>query len=308
MIVPTVLGDVPAAELGRTNVHEHLMMRDPLLEGEELDDEQRSAAELALLLRSGFDAVLELTPLGLGRDPGGLAAMAERTGAHVVMATGVHHEGHYAAGHPLRALSAEQLAARFTADLLDGADGTGVRAGVIKVGAGYWSISPFERSALEAAAASHARTGAPVVCHLEQGTAAVELLELLTRAGVPAARVLLAHIDRNPDPGLHAELAAAGAYLGYDGWSRAKYWPDSVLIDCLLRSAERGAAERIVLGNDLARRSAFASYGGLPGMSYLGERVLPRLRTLGGEELVDTVLVDNPARLLARPLTRSARD
>jgi hypothetical protein len=57
---------------------------------------------------------------------------------------------------------------------------------------------------------------------------------------------MLAHVDRNPDPGLHAELAAAGAYLGYDGMARFKYWPDSVLLDCLLRVARgrRSSAAR----------------------------------------------------------------
>jgi predicted metal-dependent phosphotriesterase family hydrolase len=300
MIVPTVLGDVPAAELGRTNVHEHLLMRDPLLAGEELDDEDRAAAEVQHLCASGFDALLELTPLGLGRDPAGLAAIARRTGAHIVMATGVHHEGHYPPGHRLRALTDSELAERFTADLVHGTD-AGVRAGVIKVGIGYWSISEFERTVLEAAAAAHAASSAPVVCHLERGTAAFELLELLTSRGVPPDRILLAHIDRNPDPGLHAELAQAGAYLGYDGWSRTRYWPDSALIDCLMSVTERGAADRIVLGTDLARRSSFASYGGLPGLSYLGRRVIPRLRERGGDELIDTLLVRNPARLLCRP-------
>jgi 5-phospho-D-xylono-1,4-lactonase len=297
-IVTTVLGDVPAAELGRTNTHEHLLMRDPLLPGEELDDEDASAAETAELGRSGFDAVVELTPLGCGRDPAGLARLSSRTGVRVVMATGVHHEGHYPDGHELRSLGPAALAERLIADLTDGVDG--VRAGVIKVGAGYWRISAFERGVLEAAAAAHRATGAAIACHLELGTAAFEVLEALAEGGVPADRVLLAHVDRNPDPGLHAELAAAGAYLGYDGWGRAKYWPDSTLIACLLEAAADGASERIVLGGDVARRSAFRAYGGLPGMAYLGDRVTPRIRAAGGAELVDRLLIDNPRRLLAR--------
>jgi 5-phospho-D-xylono-1,4-lactonase len=300
LVVTTVLGDLPARRLGRMNTHEHLLMRDPVLPGEELDDPERSAAEVQRLQASGFDAVLELTALGLGRDPAGLAGIARQTGAHIVMATGIHHEGHYAADHPFRELSIDAMAQRFAADLVDGAE-DGVRAGVIKVGTGYWRISPFERRVLEAAGQAHASTQAAVVCHLELGTAAFEVLELLGRAGVPADRVMLAHIDRNPDPGLHTELAAAGAYLGYDGWSRSKYHPDSTLIECLLASVARGAGERIVLGGDVARRSAFHAYDGLPGLAYLGDRVLPRIRQAAGADLVDQLVVDNPSRLLARP-------
>ena len=112
--------------------------------------------------------------------------------------------------------------------------------------------------------------------HLEHGSAAFELLAELGRLGVPASAVALAHVDRNPDPGLHAELAAAGAYLGYDGFARSQRWPDSVLLECLERSAERGAAERILIGGDVARRTRYRAYGGMPGLAYLGERVLPR--------------------------------
>jgi phosphotriesterase-related protein len=38
----------------------------------------------------------------------------------------------------------------------------------------------------------------------------------------------------------------------------------------------------------------------MPGLAYLGERVLPRLRREAGEELTDAVTRRNPARLLAR--------
>jgi phosphotriesterase-related protein len=174
-----------------------------------------------------------------------------------------------------------------------------VRAGVLKAGIGYWSITGFERDVLDAVAAAHRATGAPVMVHLEHGSAAVEVLELLAAGGVAAHRVVLAHIDRNPDPGLHAELAAAGAYLGYDGMARSRTWPDSALIECLLRVTTRGGARRVLLGGDVARRTRYVAYGGMPGLAYLPERFVPRLEAEGGPELVRSVLVDNPARLLA---------
>lgn len=141
--------------------------------------------------------------------------------------------------------------------------------------------------------------------HLEHGSAAVDVLSVLGELGVPADAVALAHIDRNPDPGLHAELAQAGAYLGYDGVARTKSWPDSVVLDCLLAAAELGAADRILLGGDVARRTRYVAYGGLPGLAYLGDRFAPRLRRAGGAELVDRVLVANPARWLTRREARA---
>jgi phosphotriesterase-related protein len=312
--VRTVLGDVDAAALGPTNYHEHLFQVSPLLAGEELDDEDASRAEAASLRGSGFAAMVDATPTGLGRRPAAVARISRGVGLHVVATTGAHREPHYGAGHWLLGQSEERLATRFTSDVENGLpvqDGPGpvdaavgptgepVRAGVVKAGVGYWSITAFEHRVLAAAAATWHRTGAAVMVHLEHGSAAFEVLAELTRHGVPTSAVALAHVDRNPDPGLHAELAAAGAYLGYDGWARSRRWPDSVLLDCLDRSAERGAASRILLGGDVARRSRYRAYGGMPGLAYLGERVLPRWQRTAAPELVAAVLVHNPARWLS---------
>jgi predicted metal-dependent phosphotriesterase family hydrolase len=312
--VRTVLGDIEPAALGRTDYHEHLFQVTPLLPGDELDDEDLSGAEARLLRAAGIDAMVEATPTGLGRDPAATARISASTGLGVVLMTGAHREAHYPGGHWLTTLGPARLAERFTADLLDGApaaDGPGgsaparapggepVRAGLLKAGIGYWSISRFERDVLDAVAAAHRATGAPVMVHLEHGSAAVEVLEILAAGGVRADRVVLAHVDRNPDPVLHAELAAMGAYLGYDGMARTREWPDSVLVDCLLRVAALGGARRVLLGGDVARRTRYVAYGGMPGLAYLPARFVPRLEREGGAELVRTVLVDNPAKALA---------
>ena len=160
---------------------------------------------------------------------------------------------------------------------------------------GYWRIDRLARVAIEAVGEAHRATGAPVMVHLEYGTAALEALDALAAAGVAADRVALAHLDRNPDPGLHAELAAAGAFLGYDGAARARDWPDAVLVDCLVSTAQAGGAHRILLGGDVARRTRYRAYGGIPGLAYLGERFVPRIAEAGGEDLVDRVLRENPA-------------
>jgi predicted metal-dependent phosphotriesterase family hydrolase len=293
-VIRTVLGDIEPRDLGRTNVHEHLLMRSPLLRGEELDDHEKSSTEATEMRRAGIDALVELTPIGLGRDPEGVANIAEGSGLHIVLATGIHREAHYPPEHWIHRTGTDQLAELFVRGILEGCDSadyggpqqrpTTVRAGTIKVGAGYWCISTIERRVFEAAGWAHRRTGASVVCHLELGSAAWEVLDTLRDAGVPPNRVALAHVDRNPDPGLHAELAAAGAYLGYDGMSRAKYWPDSVVLECLLEVASRGGTDRLLIGSDLARRSAFRSYGGYAGTGILAPTLHPPFERSGRRE------------------------
>ena len=296
--VRTVLGDIPPHELGRTDYHEHLFQVSPLLPGDELDDEALSRREAELLAASGFEAMIDATPLGLGRDAAAIARISATTGLRVVMSTGAHRSGHYGDGHPLLGTTVDELADRFTADLLDGADDTDVRAGHLKTGIDYWSISPFSRRVLEAAAIAHGRTGAPVMVHLEHGSATHEVLDLLESLGVAARRVALAHADRNPDPGLHAELAARGAYLGYDGAARHREHPESVLLDCLFRVVESGHGDRVLLGGDVARRSRYVAYGGMPGLAYLGDRFVPRVIGTVGAEATDRLLRANPAAYL----------
>jgi 5-phospho-D-xylono-1,4-lactonase len=309
-VIRTVLGDVPPGELGRCDYHEHLFQVSPLLPGDELDDEGASGAEAATLRAAGIDAMVEATPTGLGRDPAGVARISAATGLRVVHTTGAHRSEHYGSGHWLPACSEAELGARFTADVreglpaVDGPDrgvpvtgpgGAPVRAGLVKAGVGYWRIDPFERRVLAAAAATAAATGVAVMVHLEHGSAGHEVLAALATDGLPADRVVLAHADRNLDPGLHTELAAAGAYLGYDGMARHREAPDSAILGCLERVADAGGADRLLLGGDVARRTRYRAYGGLPGLDYLPRRFLPRV----GDELVHRILVTNPARLLA---------
>jgi predicted metal-dependent phosphotriesterase family hydrolase len=297
--VRTVLGDIAPEDLGATDYHEHLFQVSPLLPGDDLDDEAASGEEAGLLHRSGAGAMVEATPTGLGRRPEAVARVSAGTGLRIVHVTGAHREAHYSPGDPLLDESVDALVDRFSGDLFSGMDGTPVRAGAVKAGAGYWSFTGFERRVLTAVGQVAARTGAPVMVHLEHGSAAHEALDLLAAEGCPADRVALAHVDRNPDPTLHAELAARGAYLGYDGASRHQRWPDSVLVDCLAATIERGAGERVLLGGDVARRTRYATYGGMPGLAYLFDRFVPRIRSVVGSAALASLLVDNPARWLS---------
>ena len=299
----TVLGDVPVGELGRVNTHEHAFQVSPLLPGDELRNEASSAAEFSLLRGSGFESVVDATPLGLGRQPEALARVARASGMHVIATTGMHRDGHYA-GSPLLELSAEERASVFVRDIAEGmpagdidGDVTDVRAGIAKVGIDYWKITASESATIEAVAAAHEATGVPILVHLEFCTAAHEVLDRFEAFGVAAEAVMLSHADRNPDPGLHHELMARGAWLGYDGMARPKTRTDDELLELTARVLELGV-NRVMLGGDVARSSRYVAYGGMPGLQYLGDRYLPRLRERVGDEAVTQMLTTNPATWL----------
>jgi phosphotriesterase-related protein len=290
-VVRTVRGDIAPSELGWTDAHEHLFFTTPIQPGDDFADHDRAITEAQTFVDSGGNALVDWTPIGLGRDPDGLLRVAEATGLHIVAATGVHRDAHYADDHPLRRETADALAERFVTDVTTG----GPQSGVIKVGASYHRLERFEQTAFEAAAAAHARTGVPVCVHCEHGTMGLGIVERLAAAGVPPTSVVLAHLDRNPDASEHAETGATGAWLQLDGPGRVKYWPDSTILQLIADLEARGLGDQLLLGGDTGRRSMMRAYGGGPGLDYLFARFKPRLERELGSELSRQIFVANPA-------------
>jgi phosphotriesterase-related protein len=294
-VVRTVRGDIEPARMGPTDSHEHLFFVTPLQPGDEMDDLDRAVEEAQTLVDAGGRTLVDWTPLGVGRSPEGLVQVSLATGLHVVGATGVHRDAHYRPDDPLRALTEEALADRFVSDIAAGT----APSGVIKVGASYHRLQPLERKVFAAAARAHERTGVPVCVHTEHGTMGLGIVEHLLGLGVPPTSVVLAHLDRNPDAGEHAETAATGAWLQLDGPGRAKYWPDSTILRLVADLAEKGLFGQLLLGGDTGRSSTMRSYGGGPGLDYLFARFKPRLERELGTELSRLIFVDNPARAFA---------
>lgn len=294
-IVRTVRGDIEPASFGPCDAHEHLFLVTPIQPGDEFADVDKAIEEAQSLRAAGAEALVDWTPIGLGRNLPGLVEVSEATGLHVVAATGLHRDAHYLADDPLRSESVEALAERFASEI-EAAD---IPCGIVKVGASYHQLKSFERRAFEAAALAHRRCGAPICVHTEHGTMGLELVETLGSLGVPAHAVVLAHLDRNPDAGEHAETAAAGAWLQFDGPGRTKYWPDSTILALIAELAERGWSDRLLLGGDTGRASTMRAYGGGPGLDYVFRRFKPRLERELGEALARQLFVENPARAFA---------
>lgn len=189
----------------------------------------------------------------------------------------------------------------FVEELTEGMRGGGpARAGMIKVAGGFHGLDDHARTVMAAAARAHHATGAPIGVHHELGTASLEVLGLLCgRHGVPPERVILGHLNRFPDPSVHAEAGAAGAFLAFDGPSRANHATDWRLFDLLAALVEAGHADRLLLGGDTTTAAARASTGGGPGMPYLLRVMRPRIVRDLGEAVAAKIFLGNPARAFA---------
>lgn len=313
-MVRTVLGDVPAASLGPTNVHDHLLiragvgtLRDPDLH---LDSVEKACEELLLFRAAGGSALVDMMPVGTGRDAAGLVEVSRRTGVHVIAASGFHQALYYTADHWIYHYSVEQIAELFVADITIGMDRhdyggpiverLAAKAGVLKGATDRHLFRPIYKKLFEAVAIAHRLSGAPISTHTTSGTLALEQIEFLGRHGVPPGAIVIGHIDRNLDFGYHRAIVETGACLGYDGPSRVQYATDEAIAALIARLVEAGYGDRVLLGNDLAKRSYRVSYGGGPGLGYLLNAFVPQLSAAGLDKgAIRRILVENPARALA---------
>ncbi|WP_053667198.1 phosphotriesterase family protein [Streptomyces sp. MMG1121] len=295
--VRTVLGDLPPEELGVCDAHDHLFLSSPQLAGQELDDTGAARAELAAFRAAGGAAVVQWTPHGMGRRAADLPELSRTTGVRLVCATGLHQAAHYAP--ELLDRLRGRLAGLFVSELTDGIGTSGVRAGLIKVAGGFHALDAHARWTMTAAAEAHHATGAPIAVHLELGTGALDVLDLLCgELGVPGDRVILGHLNRFPDPVVQREAAGSGCWLAFDGPSRAHHATDWRLPQAVRDLADAGFGDRLLLGGDTVVAGARSVDGG-PGMPYLLRRVRPRLEAALGAELVRRVLTEHPGRAFA---------
>lgn len=289
--IRTVRGDIAPGELGVCNAHDHLFISSAALPGQELDDADAALTELTAFAAHGGQAVAQWTPWGMGARTDELPSLSERSGVHIIAATGAHQAKHYAQGDLDRVH--DTLAELFIRELTKG------KAGMIKVAGAYHHLDDHARHVMTAAAEAHHATDAPIGVHLEGGTAAMDVLDFLCdKHNVPTQRVILGHVHRFPDPKLHQQAAATGAYLAFDGPSRANHATDWRLLDSLAALADAGYADRILLGGDTVTASARSTADG-PGMPFLLSALHPRITRELGPDIASAIVTTNPARAFA---------
>jgi len=308
--IETTIGSIPIERMGRVNAHEHVITDGGLTVIKEpdfkLDSVEKAIEEVNRWKTAGGGLLMDTMPTGAGRNVDKLIAVSQGTGIPILVATGFHKTMYYLPDHWQHSYPEETIAELLLAECMEGVDRnnyngpvvnrSAVQAGVLKIATDYQFIAPVTQKIIRAAGRVHRACQVPILVHSEMGTMADELLNLLDAAGVPLNRVVISHIDRNPDFYLHCELARRGAFLQYDTPGRIKYQPEHIVIDLMRRLFDAGLGSQIVLGGDMARRSYWKAYGGGPGLDYLLTHFTPRLRREGfTESEIEQLWEKNPA-------------
>lgn len=262
--VMTVNGPIPAAELGLTMMHEHLvndcscwwnppkqaerahlaseklhvgiigeLRMDPFanLDNCALDDHQVAAAELMPFAAAGGRTVVDPTCRGIGRDLRKLREISATTGLHIIMGSGYYLE----ASHPavLKTMSIDAIADEIVQEALQGVDGTGTRIGLIGEIGVSGEFTTEEEKSLRAAARAQARTGLPIMVHLPAWFRhGGRVLDIIGEEGGDVRQAVLCHMNPSgEDVSYQTALARRGAFIEYD-MIGMDYWYADQQVQC----------------------------------------------------------------------------
>jgi phosphotriesterase-related protein len=346
--VQTVLGPIDPEDLGITLCHEHLILDtsawfsmpptaserglayQPVhmenlhwlhyhaannLDNLRLLDEDLAINEALCFQRAGGSTIVDVTNIGLARDPLGLQRIARATGLRIIMGSGYYVEQ----GRPpeFASKSEEEIAEEIVRDITIGVGDTGVRSGIIGEIGCCDPLSEGDRKALRASARAQQRTGAPLIIHpgYPHSACSFEIIEVLRSAGADLTRVVLSHICHLPaDVQTIAQLAETGCYLEYDIFGRApgiiigsgqyrgqdflEVPSDGQMIATIRQLIDQGYINQILISHDVCHKIRLHHYGG-SGYDHILTYVVPLMRAKGmTERYIQTLLVENPKRLL----------
>lgn len=288
---------------------------EPIADNYILADEADAVAEVMEFRNRGGGTVVDVTSIGLKRDPAALRRVSETTGLHIVMGTGYYQRVYHPVDMDQR--SVEDLTEVIVSDVTEGVGGTGIRSGIIgEIGVNGGPIRPNEEKSIRAAGLASLVTGAPISLHRGGvGSERHQTLDILEELGVDLERVILGHSDEIADDmGLMLELLERGPYVQLDLIGRDEVvrsidvlGPEEGLgpsvtardAEAVPRLIEAGYEDKVLLSHDVCWKTHLKKYGGF-GYSFIVERFIPHLLNMGVEESsIETITVTNPARILA---------
>jgi len=302
--VQTVLGPVAPGDLGFTLPHEHTKCSLWWIESrwdywELIGDEPRISEELAAYRALGGGTLVDVTPIGIGRDLARLARLSQATGLHIVAGAGWYRQAYYPAEARIDRRSVDDLADEIVQEFVDGP----VRPGIIgEIGTDKPWVTAQEERVFRAAARAALRTGASVTTHAVQSDVGLAQLAILEEEGLDPARIVIGHCDSHPRLDHWREIVRRGAHVQADflgmSFTPLERAGEPKVVELISTLLNEGFEKQILLSQDVCHDSQLASYGG-NGYTYLQKSFLPQLAAAGvNAATIKTITVENPARLL----------
>jgi len=315
-IAQTVLGPLDASKLGFTLPHEHIadgpyfhLPKWPKAWGGRAEFTAMAVEKLKLVRAAGVSTIVDLTTYDVGRDIRFLEEVSRKSGLNMIACTG---QRFFPPNFPDVSMPSREIAGLtefFIKEIEQGIDGTGIKAGVIKIGIVAQNVTALEEIGLRAAARASKATGVPIRTHTDAAHRAGERhAVILEDEGMNPSRVSFDHSDGSGDMDYFLGLVKRGYSLGMDHVHRGLS-PDSRpsferRAECIKLLVDAGFAGKLFLSQD-------SEFGGslLPeeqkewrdkidppeGMLFSTAKLIPYLKRIGvSDRDMHTVTVENP--------------
>ena len=333
----TVRGLIDPISLGPTLMHEHLLwdIRTPKMQadpdqGAEITlcncchvnygsrgkvprnllffDREIASKEVAEMRAAGGRTIVELTVGGLKPDPEGLRGISEETDTNIVMGCGHYVDEYQDPANRDRTI--DDFAEEMTAQVLEGAWGTDIRAGIIGEIGCQSPWTDLEKRVMEGALVAQNATGAALNIHPGRDPdQPQEVADFVAARGADMSRLIISHVDRTvfdderlfrlADTGCVIELDLFGQEQSFYALNFKVDLPnDAERLRWIRRLIDRGHLDQIAISHDICYKTRLSTFGG-HGYGHIFENVVPLMRRRGFSEAeIERITVETPRRLL----------
>ena len=244
-------GSFKVNEMGLTLIHEHLLFQfDRRFKQKSIDFTKE---ELFKLKKAGGKTLVDLTPF---RDIHWYEEIASGVDLNLVVCTGYYIEK--LTSPEAKAKSYGENVERMEKEILEGIDGTKIKAGIIKVAGDGAVLTPWEEEVFKAAARAQLDTKSPIATHACTGSGAQQ--KVLLDAGANPGHIFFSHVeakfgwegrDVRQEAKYLLDIAKKGSYLLFNNFGFEFDTPKEELVYILKFLADRGCLDRILISVDM---------------------------------------------------------
>jgi phosphotriesterase-related protein len=296
-------------------MHEHILF------GLIPDDLRAASVDFAVKLleaaaKSGIDTIVDLTPF---RDIQLYREIATRSKVKIIASTGFYLRNRVPQW--MAEIDDEgKMEERMFKELTEGIDGTGIRAGIIKVAAGNTPYSDWQKKVYRAAARVQKSTGTSIATHAVDKPR--EQFDLLVKAGADPGRLFFSHVetvagwggrDRGQMLQEFITIAKEGGSLLFNNFGQKYYTPWEDMVFLMRSLCDQGFGNQLLVSVDCnwewkSRKIVFEAedepfldpQAAKRTYAYMLTDVVPTMMKAGfSQKEIDRLLIENPRRFFA---------
>lgn len=281
-------------------IEDNVILSDPIIQSKEINE----------LKYAGCKTIVDVTNIGLGRDPNLLKKMAVDTGMNIIAGSGYYVKDSQRKN--VLDFSIEQIHKNIVHDLTEGIGHTKIKAGVIgEIGISH-IIHPFEKKSLIGACRAQKDTQKPLMVHINPWcTNGLQAIDIALNEKVNPKEVVICHSDvennedyifKMLDKGVFVEFDNFGKEMLTDKWDcvpgSGRFVTDLERVKLVKKIVDRGYVEQLILSCDICLKTLLHSYGGW-GYDHVLTHIVPLLEEFGvSTENIKQIVKRNPINWL----------